>query len=82
ALFDVSGTVKRAADEIYAGLRAKGVEVLYDDRDLTAGEKFSDADLIGIPKRYVVSEKTLKGASVEAKDRLTGKTEMIALAKL
>ena len=55
--------------EIYEQLLKEGVEVLYDDRDKGAGEKFADADLIGIPFRVVVSEKTLKEDSVEIKKR-------------
>ncbi|MBU6426818.1 prolyl-tRNA synthetase [Patescibacteria group bacterium] len=82
ALFDQSGKVKKAADDLYSKLSAKGVEVLYDDRELSAGEKFSDADLIGIPKRYVVSEKTLANDSVEVKDRVTGKIELAPTFKL
>ncbi|MDE1974921.1 MAG: prolyl-tRNA synthetase [Patescibacteria group bacterium] len=85
ALFDEEGKVKKVADELYEKLTSKGVEVLYDDRQCSAGEKFGDADLIGIPKRYVVSEKTLKssdagslgGGSVEVKDRVTGKVDMV-----
>ncbi len=76
ALHDKADVVKKAADELYESLSAKGVEVLYDDRDASAGEKFSDADLIGIPWRYVISEKTLKDGSVEIRDRATGKVEM------
>lgn len=79
ALFDEKGTVKKAADDLYKDLTKKGVEVLYDDRDCGAGEKFGDADLIGIPKRYVLSEKTLKDKSIEVKDRRTGKIEVISL---
>ena len=52
------------------------MEVLYDDRDCSAGEKFGDADLIGIPWRYVISEKTLATDSIEVKDRKTGKVEL------
>jgi len=76
AIFDENGTVRKAADQLYADLIKKGTEVLYDDRDVTAGEKFSDSDLIGIPKRYVISAKTLKDNSIEIKDRRTGKVEM------
>jgi prolyl-tRNA synthetase len=76
ALFDKNGKVKEAADKIYADLVKKGVEVLYDDRDASAGEKFSDSDLIGIPVRWVISEKTLANNSIEVKDRRTGKVEM------
>lgn len=82
ALFDEAGAVKKSADELYDKLTKKGVEVLYDDRDANAGEKFSDSDLIGIPKRYILSEKSLKDSSVEVKDRLTGKTAMIRLENL
>lgn len=64
------GNVKEEADKIYEKLKKEGKDVLYDDReDYTAGEKFADADLIGIPYRYVVSEKTLKEKSVEIKER-------------
>ena len=93
AIFDKDGKVKKAADELYARLtrstaaHPNGIEVLYDDRDASAGEKFGDSDLIGIPKRYVVSEKTLavdgaSGGSIEMKDRATGKVEMIGLGAL
>ena len=70
------GKVKKAADEMYTNLTAKGVEVLYDDRDASAGEKFGDSDLIGISWRYIISEKTLATESIEVKDRKTGMVEM------
>ncbi len=69
-----SEAVKAEADKIYADLVKKGEEVLYDDRDLAAGEKFADADLIGLPKRIVVSEKTLASGKLEVKDRASGET--------
>lgn len=81
-LNDAAGQARATADSLYASLNKKGVEVLYDDRDVSAGEKFSDADLIGIPWRYVVSEKTLKEDAVEVKDRATGKVEMKKIAAL
>lgn len=68
--------VKKVADQVYEELQQKGKEVLYDDRDCGAGEKFGDSDLIGIPTRYVISEKTLKENSIEVKDRKTGNVEM------
>lgn len=74
---DKSGKVKAEADKMYERLTAKGMEVLYDDRDVRAGEKFADSDLIGIPLRIVMSEKTLEKGEVETKDRMTGKIEMI-----
>ncbi len=59
----------KKCDELYEILRQKGVEVLYDDRDARAGEKFADSDLIGIPVRIVVSPKTLANDSIEYKKR-------------
>jgi len=62
--------VKSAAEKVYKTLLDSAIEVLYDDRqDKTAGEKFAEADLIGIPYRIVVSEKTLARDSVELKER-------------
>jgi prolyl-tRNA synthetase len=81
-LFDKEGKVQKVADELYSNLSKKGVEVLYDDRDVGAGEKFSDSDLIGIPKRIIVSAKTLAEDSVETKDRATGKVEMVKLSEI
>jgi prolyl-tRNA synthetase len=68
--------VKEKAEEIYNKLTDSGVEVLYDDREARAGEKFADSDLIGIPLRIVVSEKSLDG-EFEIKERKNGKVEMI-----
>jgi len=67
------------AEEIYQKLIAQGVEVLYDDRDVSAGEKFADADLIGIPERIVVSAKTLAEDSIEIKNRDSEKIETIKI---
>ena len=75
--------VKNLAQKLYKDLLAKGLEVLYDDRsDKTAGEKFADSDLIGIPWRVVVSEKTVEKKKVEIKKRNTLKNELITPAKL
>lgn len=63
------GKVAEVAEDIYRGLKARGVEVLIDDRDLRAGVKFADADLIGIPWRIVVGEKGLADGVVELKAR-------------
>lgn len=73
---DKNGKVKPEADKLYERLTKKGVEVLYDDRDARPGEKFADSDLIGIPTRIVISEKTLESDSVEVKNRMTGTVEM------
>ncbi len=74
--------VKNKAKEIYDQLNSKDMAVLFDDRDARAGEKFADSDLIGIPFRIVISEKTLAQEMMEVKVRATGKTEMLPLVSL
>lgn len=70
------------AKEIYEKLTKSGIEVLWDDRtNVTAGEKFADADLIGIPVRLVISKKVGRG-KVEWKERSSDKTEVLALDKI
>lgn len=72
--------IKKQADGLYEKLTKQGIEVLYDDRDdATAGSKFADADLIGIPLRLVISEKTLAKNSVEIKKRGEKETKLIPL---
>jgi prolyl-tRNA synthetase len=68
------------AEALYADLARAGYEVLLDDRDERPGGKFKDADLIGIPLRVVVSEKTLKQGAAELKARRTGEVRMTPLA--
>lgn len=58
-----------AADKLYKQLQEKGIEVLYDDRDVRPGQKFADSDLIGIPLRVVISPKTLEAGGIEVKGR-------------
>lgn len=72
--------VKAKVEAVYNQLLASGIEVLYDDRDARAGEKFADADLIGIPYRVVVSKKT--GDKLEVKKRNEKETEFISLQDL
>lgn len=75
--------VKKETEKIYSDLQKQKIEVLYDDKqDKTAGEKFADSDLIGIPFRVVVSEKTLAKNSVEIKDRSKSKMELIKISQL
>lgn len=64
------------AQSAKGGFRGNGVEVLYDDRDIRAGEKFADADLLGIPTRIVISEKTRALGKLEVKNRATGAVSM------
>ncbi|KKT42473.1 MAG: Prolyl-tRNA synthetase [Candidatus Collierbacteria bacterium GW2011_GWA2_44_13] len=63
--------------EIYQLLQAKGIEVLWDDRDINVGVKFSDADLIGCPWRLVVSEKSMSTNEIEVKARQNDEPEMM-----
>ncbi|MDP3965332.1 MAG: aminoacyl--tRNA ligase-related protein [bacterium] len=65
------------ADNLYNLLAEHGIETLYDDRDVRAGEKFADSDLIGIPTRLVISEKTLAEGGVEVISRKTGGTTLV-----
>lgn len=69
--------VKKKAWELYQKLLDENIEVLYDDRNLGAGEKLSDADLIGCPIRLVVSTKTLKEDKVEMKKRSKKDFELV-----
>jgi prolyl-tRNA synthetase len=73
--------VRSAAEALECELVAAGLEILYDDReDTRAGEKFADADLIGLPLRVVISEKTLSSTSVELKERRATESRLIPLA--
>lgn len=73
---------KKKSEKLYRDLQKQGFKVLYDDRDKSAGEKFVEADLIGIPIRLVVSERTLKKNSVEIKKRGEQKTKLIKITQL
>lgn len=74
--------VVKQADELYETLTAAGVQVLYDDRDTRAGEKFADADLLGIPYRVVVSDKTVAANSYELKARTAENAENVSNSEL
>ena len=75
--------VKRQAEKIYQDLLGQDIEVLFDDRqDKTAGEKFADADLIGIPYRIVASQRTFEKDSVEIKQRDKMNTKLCPLNQL
>jgi len=82
ALLGKDDSVRTAADALVTELEAAGVEVLYDDRDESAGVKFADADLIGIPFRLTVSARTLKENAVELKGRTEEKGAMIPRAEI
>lgn len=67
------------AKEMYDALTAKGVDVLFDDRDVSIGVKLNDADLLGIPHRVLITEKSLASGGVEYKKRTSSETEIISI---
>lgn len=75
-------SVTAAADSLYESLTSRGVLVLYDDRDARAGEKFADADLMGIPYRVVVSQKLAKDDNVELKGRTSDEVQIMGTREL
>jgi prolyl-tRNA synthetase len=74
--------LEEQAAEVAGVLDAAGKAVLLDDRDQRAGEKFADADLIGIPVRVTVGKKTLEDGSVDVRDRATGDEKRVAIGDL
>lgn len=82
ASLGVDEKVNEEAEKLYKKLQEAGVEVLFDDRDVRPGEKFADADLIGLPYRIVVSEKSLASGGVELKERTSNDTEIIESGQL
>lgn len=78
-----SDEVKNKAENLYKLLNEKNIEVLFDDRtDVTAGEKFADSDLIGIPNRFVISERSIKEGGVEVKTRIEEKGRIVTEEEL
>lgn len=74
--------VVKQADELYERLTAAQVPVLYDDRDLRPGEKFADADLLGIPYRVVISDKTAAAGNYEVKARQSSDAKIVGADEL
>ena len=72
--------VRNEAEKIYRQLQEEHVEVLFDDRDARAGEKFSDSDLIGIPVRLTISKRTFKEGRLELKLRSSSQSELVTVA--
>jgi len=82
ARLGMDDAVVAAADGLCDILRSLNVEVLYDDRDARPGEKFADADLLGIPHRVVVSAKTVEQGVFEYKKRTDSQSSMVSLESL
>jgi len=70
------------ADRLYDELQAKGVEVIYDDRDERPGVKFADAELMGIPYRVTVSDRNLAEGKYEMTVRNSGETNLLTREEL
>lgn len=70
--------VVQEADKLYEQFMAAGIEVLYDDRDVRPGQKFADADLMGIPHRVIVSTKTCESGQHEYKERTGAQPQMLS----
>jgi prolyl-tRNA synthetase len=67
------------ANEMYETLQKEGFSVLYDDRDVRAGVKFNDADLIGLPMRITLGERGLQEGNIEVKRRTASEKELVGL---
>lgn len=81
-LLSLSEKTQELADEVYKTLVARGIEVLYDDRNARAGEKFADTDLIGIPIRVVIGEKNIESKMLEVKKRNSEETRLVTITHL
>jgi prolyl-tRNA synthetase len=82
SLYPENAQVAETAEKLYSDLTARGLEVLYDDRNESPGVKFNDADLLGIPLRVTISPRTLEKDSVEVKWRTEKQTQLVSLASL
>ena len=67
--YEKSETVKEATDQLYAQLKASGIDVIMDDRAMRPGVKFADAELIGLPHRVVIGDRGLDSGMLEYRDR-------------
>ncbi len=74
--------LEEQAEEAAAGLDAVGFDVLLDDRDARAGEKFADADLIGCPVRVTVGRKAAEDGTVDVRERTKGEDKPVAMSEL
>ena len=74
--------LEERGEEVAVALSAAGQDVLLDDRDQRAGEKFADADLIGIPTRITVGKKTLDDGAVDVRDRASGEERRVPVAEV
>ena len=76
-LVQIGKQSKQLAEEIYKEFQAKGVEVLFDDREVRPGQKFADAELMGIPYRVTVSDRLMESDSFELVERASGELKIL-----
>ena len=81
-LVQISEKSRELAEEIYAELMKQGGEVIFDDRDARPGQKFADAELMGIPYRVTVSDRLLESGEFEVVERKTGEVKMLSREQL
>lgn len=83
-LVDLTPKGNEMADKLYEELTRQGKSVLYDDREASAGEKFADSDLLGIPVRGVISKKTLseENPSIEIKHRFSNEVKIVTIQQM
>lgn len=77
---DPSISTEKVAQDLYEEMKKAGIDVILDDRQTSAGEKFADIDLLGVPLQFVVSQKTLAEGKAECKARATGEKTMVDLS--
>ena len=75
-------TIQAVSEEIYKNMEANGIEVLYDDRNVSAGIKLTDSELMGLPIRVVISPKTMTESQAEVTFRETGEKIFIPISQL
>lgn len=78
----VQGEDAAPVEALYGSLMEAGIDVLYDDRDARAGEKFADADLIGLPHQIIIGKRSLESGRFEFKDRATGDVQELTAEEI
>ena len=76
-LVQIGDRSKQLAEEIYKEFQAKGIEVLFDDREVRPGQKFADVELMGIPYRVTVSDRLMESDSFELVERVSGELKIL-----
>lgn len=78
-LVQIGDQIKDKAEEIYQALLQAGIEVLFDDREVRPGQKFADAELMGIPYRLTVGQRAVESGEFELTERQSGETKLLTV---